>query len=483
MCEYALHPTVLQDLKAGLHGELICPNDHGYHATRKVWNGRIDKYPALIARCADAVDVVKSVQFGRVHHLPVAVRGGGHSLSGSSVCDGGIVIDLSCMKGICIDPEKRTAWAQAGLTLGEFVQATQAYGLATTTGTVGGTGLAGLTLGGGLGWFMGKYGLTVDNLLSVDLVTADGRVLRASASEHPDLFWGIRGGGGNFGIVIAFEFQLHPVGPVLAGKVVYPLERAREVLRFYRKYTSTAADELTAYACLSTTPGGLPAIAINLCYCGSLEEGERAVSPLRKFGTPLVDLIRPKSYLKMLTLADRGAPAGRSYYEKAHTLSDLSDAAIEALVEYGRACTSPWSQVLIQHIHGAASRVSPRETAFALREESYVVSIVAAWDDGEASQTDRHIGWTRACWRAMEPLASPGVYVNFLGDEGQGRVRAAYGINYERLAAIKNRYDPTNCFSLNQNIAPSHKEGDPCLKQREDQRFCEAGAPLSTQMS
>ena len=463
MCEYALHPTVLQDFKAGLRGELICPNDHGYDVTRKVWNGMIDKYPALIARCADAVDVVKSVQFGRVHHLPVAVRGGGHSLSGSSVCDGGIVIDLSCMKGIRIDPEKRTARVQAGLRLSEFVRATQAYGLATTTGTVGGTGLAGLTLGGGLGWFMGKYGLTIDNLLSADLVTSDGQMLRASASEHPDLFWGVRGGGGNFGIVTAFEFQLHAVGPVLAGKVVYPMERAREVLHFYREYTSTAADELTAYACLSTTPGGLPAIAINLCYCGSLEEGERAVSPLRKFETPLVDLIRPKSYLNMLMLADRGAPAGRFYYEKAHTLSGLSDAAIEAIVEYGMACTSPWSQVLIQHEHGAASRVGPTETAFALREESYVVSIVAAWNHREASQADWHIGGTRAFWRAMEPFASSGVYVNFLADEGQGRVRAAYGINYERLVALKNRYDPTNCFSLNQNIAPLNTEVNPCF--------------------
>jgi hypothetical protein len=309
---------------------------------------------------------------------------------------------------------ERTARIQASLTLGEFVQATQACGLATTTGTVAGTGLAGLTLGGGLGWFMGKYGLTVDNLLAVDLVTADGGVLRASATEHPDLFWGVRGGGGNFGIATAFEFQLHPVGPLLSGKVVYPIERAREILRFYQEYTSKAPDELTAYASFMRTPDGLPAIAINLCYCGPIEEGERLVEPVRKLGAPLLDLIRPKSYLKMITLADAGAPAGRSYYEKARTLSDLSDEAIEAMVEYGRACPPPFSHVLIQHLHGAASRVGPAETAFALRGESYVICMVAAWEDGKASQPDPQIAWTRAFWKALEPFESLGVYVNFL---------------------------------------------------------------------
>ena len=467
MIEQASKSAPLQDLKAHLHGELIGPNDRSYDASRTVWNGMIEKYPAVIVYCADVADVVSAVQFARDYHLLVAVRGGGHSISGSSVCDGGMVIDLSRMKGIWIDPGQQTAWAQAGLTLSEFVQATQTYGLATTTGTVGGTGLAGLTLGGGLGWFMGKYGLTIDNLLAVDLVTADGQLLKASASEHPDLFWGVRGGGGNFGIVTAFELQLHPVGQVLAGKVVYPVECAREVLRFYREYTRTAPDELTVYASLMTTPGGLPAIAISLCYCGSPEEGERAVSPLRRFGTPIADLVRPRSYLKMITRANLGAPAGRSYYEKASTLSDLSDEAIEAIVAYGSTCTSPWSHVLIQHVHGAACRVGPTETAFALREESYVICIVAAWDDSEASQTDQHIGWTRACWRAMEPFASSGVYVNFLGNEGEGRVRAAYGANYERLVALKNRYDPHNFFALNQNIKPTIKEGEPCLRQVE----------------
>ncbi|HEX6109780.1 MAG TPA: FAD-binding oxidoreductase [Ktedonobacteraceae bacterium] len=452
MLEQVLHPPILQNPGDHMRGELIRPNDSGYDAARKVWNGMVDKYPALIIRCADQADVISAIRFAQSQHLSVAVRSGGHSLCGSSVCDGGMVIDLSRMKDICIDPARRTARAQAGLTLGEFVRATQAFGLATTTGTVAGTGLAGLTLGGGLGWLMGKYGLTIDNLLSVDLVTADGQALKASATEHPDLFWGVRGGGGNFGIATSFEFQLHPVGSLLAGKVVYPMTKAREVLRFYREYTSDAPDELTAYACLSTSPTGLRTIAINLCYCGSLEEGERAVSLVRKFDIPLVDLIRPKSYLKMISLADAGAPNGRCYYEKACTLKNLSDEAIERIADPGALCTSPFSHVLLQHFHGAASRVDPTETAFALRDESYVMSIVAAWDGGAAG---RHIDWARAYWRAMEPFASSGVYVNFLGDEGEGRVRAAYGVNYERLVALKNRYDPANVFDHNQNIKPA----------------------------
>ena len=452
MFHRATNPMALRDFRASLHGALILPDDGGYDIARRVWNGMIDKYPALIIRCATRADVTRAVEFARLQHLPVAVRGGGHSVSGKSVCDGGIVIDLSQMKGIRVDPVTCTAWAEAGLTLGEFVREIQPFGLVTTTGTVAGTGLSGLTLGGGLGWFMGKYGLTIDNLLSVDIVTADGQVKRASATEHPDLFWGVRGGGGNFGIVTAFEFQLHAVGAVLAGKVVYPMSRAREVLRFYREYTSSVPDELTAYASLMTTPDGLPAIAINLCFCGSLDAGERLVEPVRKFGSPLLDSIRSKSYLKVLSQADAGAPEGRHYYEKARTLKHLSDEAIETIADYGAACTSPYSLVLIQHVHGAASRVSPTETAFALREESYVMSIVAAW---EAGQAHLHRAWARTFWTAMQPFASSGVYVNFLGNEGEERVRAAYGVNYERLVALKNTYDPTNFFSLNQNIRPT----------------------------
>ncbi len=461
MSNRATNPMALRDFRASLHGELILPDDDGYDSARRVWNGMVDKYPAMIIRCANRADVSHAVGFARSQHLPVAVRGGGHSVIGKSVCDEGIVIDLSQMKGMRVDLVTCTARAEAGLTLGEFVRQTQPFGLVTTTGTVAGTGLSGLTLGGGLGWFMGKYGLTIDNLLAVDIVTADGRVLTASATSHADLFWGVRGGGGNFGIVTAFEFQLHRVGAVLAGKVVYPMSRAREVLRFYREYTSSVPDELTAYASLMTTPDGVPAIAINLCSCGSFDAGERLVEPVRKFGAPLVDLIRPKSYLKMLVQADAGAPDGRHYYEKARTLRDLSDEAIETIADSSAACTSPSSLVLIQHVHGAASRVSPTETAFALREESYVISMLAAWDGGEASQAHRHIAWARACWRALSPFASSGVYVNFLGNEGEERVRAAYGVNYERLVALKNTYDPTNFFALNQNIRPTVKEPRP----------------------
>jgi len=451
----------LSAFQARLRGELICPHDRGYERARRVWNGMIDRYPSLIIRCVNRTDVTRAVEFARLQHLPVAVRAGGHSVSGQSVCDEGIVIDLSQMKGIRVDPLTGTVWAEAGLRLAEFVREIQSFGLLTTTGTVAGTGLAGLTLGGGLGWLMGKYGLTIDNLLSVAIVTADGQVKRASETSHPDLFWGVRGGGGNFGIVTAFEFQLHPVGPVLAGKAVYPMSRAREVLRFYREYTSSVPDELTAYACLMTTPDGVPAIAINLCFCGSPGEGERLVEPVRKFGAPLLDSIRPKSYLKLITQADAGAPEGRHYYEQARTLKDLSDEAIETIADAGAACTSPSSLILIQHVHGAASRVSPTATAFALREESYVISVLAAWDGGKAQQ---HVAWARACCKALSPYACSGVYVNFLGNEGEERVRAAYGANYERLVALKNTYDPTNVFSLNQNIRPTRREydrGDP----------------------
>ena len=447
-----LDETAIQAFGTGLSGALLCPDDDHYETARRVWNGMINRKPSLIVHCAGVADVINAVNFASTHHLLVSVRGGGHNVTGNSVCDGGIVIDLSGMKGIRVDPVKRTAWAEAGLTLGEFVRESQAFGLGTTVGTVTTTGLSGLTLGGGMGWLMGKYGLAIDNLLAVDLVTADGQMVRASASEHPDLFWGVRGGGGNFGIVTAFQFQLHPVGLLLAGMVVHPLSKAQEVLRFYREYSRTAPDELTAYAALVTTPDGLPAIAIVLCYCGPLDEGERLVEPVRKFGPPLADQIGPMGYFDLNSMLDAAFPAGRSCYEKASTFKALSDEAIETIADYGAAFTSPFSAVLIQHVHGAASRVGPSETAFAQREESYVMNMIALWDEGEANA---HIGWARTFWTAVEPFAASGVYVNYLGNEGEERIRASYGANYSRLVTLKNTYDPTNLFRMNQNIKPA----------------------------
>jgi FAD/FMN-containing dehydrogenase len=449
-----LEKASIEALKVSLQGKLLQHGDDAYDNSRRVWNAMIDRKPAFIVRCATQVDVIKAVNFARTHHLLVSVRGGGHNVAGNAVCDGGLVIDLSGMKGIRVDPITCTAWVEAGLTLGEFVRETQRFGLGTTVGTVSETGLSGLTLGGGMGWLMGKYGLTVDNLLAVDLVTADSQVRRVNAREHPDLFWGIRGSGGNLGVVTSFTFQLHPVGMLLAGMVVYPMSQVREVLRFYREFSRSAPDELTAYAVLATMPEGQPVIMIALCYCGSLEEGERLIAPVRKFGRPLADLIRPMSYLDLTTMIDATSPAGRHYYEKSSSLKDVSDEAIERIAHYGASVTSPFTLVLIQHVHGLASRIAPTEMAVsALRAESYVISIVSMWEHDDAH---KHIEWTRALWTALQPLATSGVYINYLaGDEKEERIQASYGINYERLVALKHTYDPTNLFRMNQNIKPT----------------------------
>lgn len=446
--------TVMPNLQARLRGDAIFPDDERYNRSRRVWNGRIDRYPALIVYCTNADDILNAIDFARNTDLSITVRGGGHSMVGLSVSNGAVVIDLSHMKGITINPLTGIARVQAGLTLGEFVHETQVYGLATTTGTVSGTGIGGLTLGGGIGWLMGKYGLTIDSLLSADLVTADGQVLTASAIEHPDLFWGLRGGGGNFGVTTSFTFQLHLVSSVLAGKIVYPLSQAKDVLRFYREYTRTAPDDLTAYVAITTTSHGVATISISLCYCGPLTQGERLIEPIRQFATPLADFIHVKPYLQAIS-SDAGAPDGRCYYEKAYSLHELSDDVIDLITDYSAARTSPYSQVLIQHVHGAVRQVSPTATAFALREVPYVMNIVAEWPADDAQRADRHMEWVHAFQAALLPFTLKGVYTNFLGDEGEEQVRASYGANYERLVALKNRYDPTNFFRFNQNIKPT----------------------------
>jgi FAD/FMN-containing dehydrogenase len=449
-----LEEAAVQDFAAGLRGPLLHPGDGGYNDARKVWNGMIDRRPALIARCAGVADVIAAVRFSRTHELLVSVRGGGHNITGNAVCEGGLMIDLSPMKSVRVDPLKRTARAEAGLTWGEYNRETQAFGLASTGGVVSTTGIAGLTLGGGLGWLMGKHGLSCDNLLSADIVTAEGEVLTASADQHPDLFWGLRGGGGNFGVVTSFEYRVHPVGPVLAGMVLHPMAKAREVLRFYRDFARTCPDELTAFAGLMTSAEGAPVVAIVVGYIGDLAEGERLVLPVRRFGSPLADTIAPTSYVQLNTLLDAAFPyGGVQRYWKSSFLKQLGDDVLEILVDRAATMRSPMSMVGFFHVHGAATRVDPNATAFGLRDDQWDYDVISQWNDpGESAG---HIQWTREFWTAVEPFATGEVYVNHLDAEEGTRIKAAYSQNYERLVALKNKYDPSNLFRLNQNIKPT----------------------------
>ena len=459
-----LDDAAVAELKTRFRGALLRPDDAGYDAARSIWNGMIDKRPALIARCTGTADVIAAVNFARTHHLLLAVRGGGHNVAGSALCDEGLVIDLSAMRGVQVDPWARVAHVQPGLTWGDLDHETQVFGLATPGGIVSATGVAGLTLGGGFGWLSRKYGLTSDNLRSVKMVTADGRFVSASERENPDLFWGVRGGGGNFGVVTSFEFQLHPVGPtVMAGMVFYPLEQAREVLHFYREYAASAPDELTTMAVLRVAPPapflpkqfhGAPIIGIAACYSGPLEEGERVLRPLKNFGTPIADVIEPKPYIRHQTMLDTASPNGRHYYWKSEYLSGLTDAALEAVIGYARQLSSPLTAVLLFQLGGAISRVDEQAIAAGNRDAEFVLNIQSSWL--EASESQRHMQWTREFWAAMRPFSTGGVYMNFLSmDEGEERVRAAYGANYKRLVSIKNNYDPTNLFRVNHNIKPA----------------------------
>ncbi len=439
----------VQEFMKGFRGEVVLPDDNGYDEVRRVFNGMIARRPALIARCVDTHDVVRCVRFAREHDLLVSVRGGGHSVAGHGICDGGLMIDLSLMKGVEVDAKNRVAKAGPGVRLGEFIVETEKYDLVSPTGTVSDTGLAGLTLGGGYGYLSGKYGLALDNLLSAEVVTADGRVLRASADEHPDLYWALRGGSGNFGVVTSFELKLHPVAQVLGGMVIHPFERAGEVLRFYREVSTSAPDELTTYAALATMPDGQQAVAITPCYCGPIEEGERIIAPIRAFGPPVADLIRPMKYSEMNTLVDAANPPGMQNYWKGNLMRELSDGAIDAIVEHAARVSSPRSVILIDQLHGAASRVAPSEAAFAHRDTRHNVMTMSMWED--PAEAEANIAWTRGLSAAIEPFASGTVYVNGAYEQ---RPFAAYGANYARLVEIKTAYDPTNFFRHNQNIRP-----------------------------
>ena len=442
----------IEEFRLRFRGEVIPPDDAAYDTARRIWNASVDRRPGMIARCSGAADVVDAVNFARENGLLVAVRGGGHNVGGRALCDDGMVIDLSRMRGIHVDAKNRTARVQAGATLGDVDRETHLFGLAVPAGVVSETGIAGLTLGGGVGWLVRKYGLTCDNVLSFDIVTAEGKLLTASAEDNGDLFWALRGGGGNFGVVPSFEYRLHPVSTVLGGMIVYPRDQAIEVLRFYRTFTQSAPEELTAYAGLLHTPDGMPAVAVVACYCGDLVGGEHALKPLREFGSPLLDAIQPMPFPQMQSLLDGSFPAGNYNYWKSTFLRELSDEAIDVLVEHANRATSQLTAVVIEYYGGAASRVGVSETAFAHREAQYDVGILTQWTDPGESQ--RHIEWTRSLADALRPYSSGAYLLNFLDEEGDDTIRAAFGENYRRLVEVKNKYDPTNFFRLNQNIKP-----------------------------
>lgn len=454
--------AAIETLKTTLHGRLILPTDVSYDDVRRVWNGMIDKHPALVVQCANEDDVIRTVRFARDSDLPLAVRGGGHSVAGFGTCDDGVVLDLSPMKTVRIDPVLRTARAQPGLTWGEFDEATQVHGLATTGGLVSTTGIAGFTLGGGIGWLMRKHGLALDNLVTVDIVTAAGEHLHASAAENADLFWGVRGGGGNFGVVTSFEYRLHAVGPdVFGGAIFHPIDRARELLSFYREWAPALPDEMTTMAAFLKAPPepfvpqdlvGTHMVAIALCHAGPIEEGEKLVQPLRALAPAPIDLLGRLPYRALQGMFDATAPKGIHAYWKTEYLAGLDDRAIATLAEHAGRMRSPFSALHVHHVEGAVKRVPADETAFAHRDARYVLNIIGSWAD--PAESDAHIGWTNAVWRSIEPSATGAVYLNFLGAERQERVKAAYGEKYERLLELKKKYDPTNVFHLNQNIRP-----------------------------
>lgn len=449
-----LRDADVEAFKTRFRGPLLGPNDDGYERTRRVWNGMIDRRPALIARCAGAADVRAAVSFARERELPVSVRGGGHSVAGKAVCDGGVMIDLSLMKSIRVDATARTARVEPGVVWGEFDRETQAFGLATPGGLVSTTGIAGLALGGGQSLLTGMYGLTLDNLISADVVIADGNLLRASAAENADLFWALRGAGANFGVVTSFEFRLHPVDAVLGGMVIHPLDRAGDVLRFYREFTATEPDALTSYAALLTTPEGHPVVAIVTCYVGDPSDGERVVAPIRRFGTPIADLIGPTTYVAMQSLLGPAYPAGRLNYWKSSMTNEIPDELIDTLSDHVKRVPSPFTSTVLAECHGAYSRVGKSDTAYWPRDQRYDLVIISSWEN--PSETDRNIAWTRSFFDAIDPYLSRSVYVNDLGDdEGHDRIRAAYGGNYDRLLTLKRKYDPANLFRMNQNIDPA----------------------------
>jgi FAD/FMN-containing dehydrogenase len=456
----------VDELAASFRGELVRDGDPGYEQARKVWNGCFDRRPALVARCLDPDDVRAALSFGRRNGLPVAVRGGGHSAQGYGTWDDALVIDLSPMKRIEVNPDARTVRAEAGVTWGEFDAATQEHGLAVTGGRFSTTGIAGLTLGSGSGWLERRCGLTADNLLSAELVTADGELVRASPEENPDLFWGLRGGGGNFGIVTSFTYRLHQIGPIVYGGLLVSLpDRAPDVLRFLRDYMADAPDDLGAGAAFISAPPEpfvpsemhfAPIFGLVICWTGEMDEAERMVAPIREVAQPVMDMVQPMPYTALQSMLDAGGPPGTRAYMKAELLPELGDEVIEKLVRYGATRPGPMVQLLLEPMGGAVARVSTTETALGRRDIEWLFHALSLWTEPDEETASAHVGWARELAGELAPHIAAGVYLNFTSDEGDERVREMYGPErYAKLVELKDRYDPTNVFRLNQNIRPS----------------------------
>lgn len=453
--QITLSKSDVEELRRRLRGLLLTKGDDGYDSARKIWNGAFDRKPALIARCTSPADVIEAVNFGRSHDLLVAVRSGGHSLSGQSVCEGGLMIDLSPMKGIRVDTTSRTARAEAGLLLGEFDRETQSFGLATTAGTISHTGIAGLTLGGGFGRLGRKYGLACDNLKSVDIVTADGRLLQASAENNPDLFWGVRGGGGNFGIVTSFEYQLHQVGPMLyGGKLIYPFEQATDVLKFFADYSMQAPDELYIEPILAAAPNGVRVCLFEVCYCGRPDAAEKVLAPLLRYRKPVQNLLGPATYVDLQRSNDALAAPGRGYYTRSGFLEVIAPALIDQAVALIKEPPLRFVNVFIADSGGGAiSRVRPSDTAFVQREARYSLIFQSIWD--KPGEAEANTEWIRAQWGTLQPYTK-GFYSNVTTADTTGQqVRENYGVNFDRLAALKRKYDPGNLFRMNANVPPA----------------------------
>ena len=458
-----LSSETVNELRGTLRGSLCLPGEPGYDPARTVWNAMIDRRPALIVRAAGANDVMRAVDFARKHDLRLSIRGGGHNIAGSAVCDDGLMIDLTPMKSVRVDPARRTVRVEPGVTLGELDRETQAFGLALPVGVNSTTGISGLTLGAGFGWISRSFGLSIDNLISADVVTADGKLVQTSAESEPDLFWAIRGGGGNFGVVTSFEFKLHPVGPeVLSGLIIHPIAQAGELLRAYRKLSAEAPDELALWFVMRKAPPlpflpaewhGKEILIFAACYSGDPAKGQQAMAPIRALGKPIADVIAPHPFVAWQSILDPLLAPGMRNYWKSHSFTSISDGAIDTLIDFARKLPSPECEIAFAQLGGAINRVPAAATAYPHRDLKYLVNLHTRW--ASAADDQACIAWARGLFDALTPHATGGVYVNFMPEEEEARIRAgAYGANYERLARLKAKYDPSNLFRVNQNIRP-----------------------------